>query len=355
MTWNGCRGNGENLERDGGDTRGMVRRRLFKSAVLLAIVIGMVGSAHAVPSRGRHARKAVRAPSQAHMPLREFLELPRPGMPLVPLGVSAASAILLNTETGAVLYAHNPDDPRPPASTTKILTALVILERGQLSDMVTVSRAAAQVGGHQLGLRAGQRISLGDLLAAILIQSANDAAVAAAEHVGGDLPGFVALMNASARELGLSESRFANPHGLDEPGHYTSARDLARLAQAALEHPMFARLVRMSEARLTVWQPGRTGQLQPRVRIVRSHNKLLGRLDGADGVKTGYTGGAGRCLVASASRDGQRLIAVLLNDPHRWSDAAVLLEYGFGFTGGAAQGRTPGEPWRAAQANGSRS
>jgi len=333
----------------------MVKRRIVHSAVLLAMLIGMVGSAHAVLSRSGHARRGVRAPSQAHMPLREFLELPRQETPLVPLGVSAASAILLNAETGTVLFARNPDEVRPPASTTKILTALVILERGRLSDMVTVSRAAAQVAGQQLGLRVGQRISLQDLLEAILIQSANDAAVAAAEHVGGDLPGFVALMNATAQELGLRESRFANPHGLDEPGHYTSARDLARLAKVALENPAFAQIVRMSEARLTIWQPGRAGRLLPRVRIVRSHNRLLGRLDGADGVKTGYTGAAGRCLVASASREGQRLIAVLLNDPHRWSDAAVLLEYGFGFTGGAAQGRAPNVPWRAAQASNSRS
>ena len=342
----------------------MVRRRFVYSAVLLVLVIGMVGSAHAVPSRGGHARKtvrgerhgpAVRAPSQPPMPLREFLELPRSETPVVPLGVSAASAILMDAETGEVLFARNPDDSRPPASTTKILTALIILERGRLSDMVTVSHAAAQVGGHQLRLRAGQRISLEDLLAAILIQSANDAAVAAAEHVGGSLRGFVALMNARAQELGLRDSQFANPHGLDEPGHYTSARDLARLAQVALEDPGFARIVRMPEARLTVWQAGRKGLQRPQARIVRSHNKLLGRLDGADGVKTGYTGGAGRCLVASASRDGQRLIAVLLNDPHRWSDAAVLLEYGFGFTGGAVQGGSPNGPWHAAQAGGNRS
>jgi D-alanyl-D-alanine carboxypeptidase (penicillin-binding protein 5/6) len=343
----------------------MLRRRLVYSAVLLALVIGMIGSAHAVPSRGGHARKgvragsrygkAIRAPSQASIPLREYLELPRPESPLLPLGVSAASAILMDAETGEVLFARNPDDLRPPASTTKILTALVILEQGRLGDMVTVSRAAAEVGGHQLRLRAGHRISLEDLLAATLIQSANDAAVAAAEHVGGSLPGFVALMNARARDLGLRDSRFTNPHGLDEPGHYTSARDLARLAQVALEHPSFARLVRTSAARLTVWQAGRKGLQRPRARIVRSHNKLLGRLDGVDGVKTGYTGGAGRCLVASASRDGQRLIAVLLNDPHRWSDAAVLLEYGFGSTGGAVQGRTPDAPWRAAQAAGGQS
>jgi D-alanyl-D-alanine carboxypeptidase (penicillin-binding protein 5/6) len=333
----------------------MLKGRVVHWGVLLAMVIGMVGSAHAVPARRGHVRRAIRVPSRVHIPLREYLELPRPAPPLIPLEVSAASAILLDPETGAVLFARNPDDLRPPASTTKILTALVILERGRLSDMVTVSRAAAQVGGQQMGLRAGQRLSLRDLLVAMLIQSANDAAVAAAEHVGGGLPGFVAMMNETARELGLHESRFANPHGLDEPGHYTSARDLARLAQVALEDPVFAEIVRMSEARLTVWQPGRNGRLLPRVRVVRSHNRLLGRLDGADGVKTGYTGGAGRCLVASASREGQRLIAVLLNDPHRWSDAAVLLEYGFGATGGAAWGWSPDVPWRAAQASNSRS
>jgi len=152
-------------------------------------------------------------------------------------------------------------------------------------------------------------------------------------------------MNAKAKELGMHHSRFENPHGLDDPGHYTTARDMAVLTRAALEHPVFARLVRAREARITIWQPGRRGLL-PRARVVQSHNRLLGRLDGADGVKTGYTDGAGRCLVASASRDGRKMIAVLLKDPHRWIDAAALLEFGFGVIRGAT--RPASAPWRAA-------
>jgi D-alanyl-D-alanine carboxypeptidase (penicillin-binding protein 5/6) len=259
--------------------------------------------------------------------------------------VSAASAILMDGETGAVLFEQNADDPRPPASITKILTALVILERGRLSDAVVVSQEAARTGGFRLGLRQGQKVSLEDLLAAILIRSANDAAVAAAEHVGGGLSGFVTLMNAKAEQIGMRQSNFANPHGLDEPGHYTTARDMALLTRVALDEPSFARLVRTREATVTIWRPGRRGPL-PRPRVILSHNKLLGRLEGADGVKTGYTDAAGRCLVASASRDGQRMIAVLMNDPRRWTDAATLLEFGFGAAGGAVH--APGRPWRAA-------
>jgi D-alanyl-D-alanine carboxypeptidase (penicillin-binding protein 5/6) len=263
---------------------------------------------------------------------------------LPPDDLSAASAVLMDANTGEVLFARNPDERRPPASVTKILTALVILERGRLSDTVVVSQAAARVGGYRLGLRHGQKISLEDLLAAILIRSANDAAMAAAEHVGPGLLGFVTLMNARAEALGMTHSRFANPHGLDEPDHVTTARDMALLTQVALKHPIFARLVRTRETTVTIWRPGRQG-LVPQVRLLQSHNRLLGRLEGADGVKTGYTDAAGRCLVASASRGGQRMIAVLLNDPNRWTDAAALLEFGFESIGSAA--RALDRLWRA--------
>lgn len=295
----------------------------------------------------------VRHRARASLLLPEFLDIPRPAPEPGQVEISAAAAVLMDAETGEVLFERNADDPRPPASTTKILTALVILERGRLTDTVVVSQAAARVGGYRLGLRAGQRIVLADLLAAILIRSANDAAVAAAEHVGGSLSGFVDRMNAAARELGMRYSHFANPHGLDEPDHFTTARDMALLTRAALEHPAFARLVRTREATLTIWQGGRRG-LRPRPRTVQSHNKLLGRLEGADGVKTGYTDAAGQCLVASASRNGQRMIAVLLNDPYRWADAATLLEFGFGSAGESARARTPGRPWRAAVVGGGR-
>jgi D-alanyl-D-alanine carboxypeptidase (penicillin-binding protein 5/6) len=257
----------------------------------------------------------------------------------------------MDAATGEVLFEQNADAPRPPASITKILTALVILERGQLEDTVLVSQEAASVGGYRLGLRRGQRISLRDLLAAILIRSANDASEAAAEHVGRGVSAFVALMNAKAQELGMHHSHFENPHGLDEPGHYTTARDMAVLTRAAMEHPAFAELVRTRETTVKIWQPGPRGLLQ-RARAIQTHNKLLGRLEGADGVKTGYTDAAGRCLVASASRGGQRMIAVLLKDPQRWTDAATLLEFGFEAAGG--EGRPTGGPWRAAGTGGSR-
>lgn len=280
------------------------------------------------------------------------LELPRsaaPGLgaestPLDPGEISAASALLMDGVSGEVLFARSADEPRPPASVTKILTALVVLEHGRLQERVTVSAAAARVGGQQLGLRRGQRVSLGDLLASLLIQSANDSAVAAAEHVGGSVAGFARRMNATARRLGMEQSRFLNPHGLHEPGHYTTARDLARLTQAALEDPVFARLVRTREATITILKPTQRRWVA-QTRVIRSHNKLLDLVEGADGVKTGYTDAAGRCLVASASRGSQRMIAVLLNDPRRWADAALLLE--FGFEAAAPRARY-GEPSRPA-------
>lgn len=338
-----------------------MRRRILYCWLLAMLLSGLGSSAPASPTRpaiqgpsnARGVRVSVlpRHRRRASSPLLEFLQLPRPA-PMQGVGpVSAASAILVDAVTGEVLFEQNADEPRPPASITKILTALVIVERGNLMDTVVVSRAAAGVRGHRLGLRPGQRISLEDLLAAILIRSANDAAIAGAEHVGGGLTAFVGLMNLKAHELGMDHSHFKNPHGLDEPGHYTTARDMALLTRVAMEHPAFAQLVRTRAARVAIWQPGKRGPLL-RYRTVQTHNRLLGQLEGADGVKTGYTDAAGRCLVASASRGDQRLIAVLLKDPQRWTDAATLLEFGFGTAGGAA--RTTGDPWRAAGTWGNR-
>lgn len=251
-----------------------------------------------------------------------------PTLPRIPVEeIGAAAAVLMDAETGEILYQRNATERRAPASLTKILTALLVLERGRLRDVVTVGENAAGVGGFGLGLRRAQRVTLGDLLAAILIRSANDAAIAAAEWIGGSEGGFVALMNARARELGMQDSHFTNAHGLDGPDHYSTAYDLAILTRAALQYPLFARLVRAREATVTLggsrW--GRT----PRRRLLRTHNRLLGRFEGADGVKTGYTEQAGRCLVASASRGDRRFVAVLLNDPQRWADAATLLDLAF--------------------------
>jgi serine-type D-Ala-D-Ala carboxypeptidase (penicillin-binding protein 5/6) len=336
-----------------------VQGRLRGCVVVLVVLLGVTGSASAVSERpgsstprrpARAARVSAASKARPAPPRIESLELPRPGqspeVALVDPGdIHAAAAILVDARTGEALFSRNPDEPRPPASVTKILTALVILEHGRMTDTVEVSREAAQTGGHRLGLRTGQRVSLQDLLVAVLIRSANDAAVAAAEHVGGTLNRFVTLMNATAGAIGMHHSHFANPHGLDEPYHYTTARDMAALTRVALAHPTFAELVRAREVPVVVWKPARRGYL-PQTLLVRSHNRLLGQLDGADGVKTGYTGGAGRCLVASASRGSQRMIAVLLNDPRRWTDAATLLEYGFGAARTAALEAPagPGQP-----------
>ncbi len=327
------------------------------TGLVLGLVLPVSAAVHrpgiSKPPKVRSVRASAphRQRHRASSEVLESLDLPRPAPLFGAMEVRAAAAVLMDGETGDVLFERNPDEPRPPASTTKILTALVVLERGRLTDSVVVSQGAARVGGYRLGLRHGQRVSLGDLLAAILIRSANDAAVAAAEHVGGSLPGFVSLMNAKAVELGMRHSHFANPHGLDDPAHFATARDMALLTRAALQHPSFAQLVRTREATLTIWQRA-SRRLVPQARVVQSHNKLLGRLEGADGVKTGYTEGAGQCLVASASRGGQRMIAVLLDDPQRWTDAAMLLEFGFVSAGGAARAPTPGRPWRAASVGG---
>jgi len=249
-----------------------------------------------------------------------------------PEQLSAASAVLMDADTGAILFARHPMEQRSPASTTKIMTALLILEEGRLDEKVVITDRAAAVGGTGLGLRRGQQVTLGDLLWAILLKSANDAALAAAEHVGGSTEGFVAMMNAKAAALGMQGTRFANPHGLDDPDHYSTALDLAILTRQALRNPAFAHMVQTREARLTV-RMGRNGRVVKQ-RILRTHNQLLGQFVGADGVKTGYTERAGRCLVASATRGEHQLITVLLNDSRRWIEAAALLEYGFAALGG---------------------
>ena len=243
--------------------------------------------------------------------------------------VGAASAILMETATGEVLYAKDARTRRPPASTTKIMTALVILERGRLQERARVSAEAARVGGARMGLRRGQRVALEDLLPAILLRSANDAALAAAEQIGRTVDGFVDRMNAKAEVLGMRDTHFMNPHGLDHPLHYSSAYDLALLARYAMTNPTFARLVREREARVKVEGRTRRGRAGVRFVALRTHNKLLGAYEGADGVKTGYTEQAGPSLVASAHRQGKGLIAVLLNDRDRWQDAANLFEHGF--------------------------
>ena len=242
--------------------------------------------------------------------------------PAQPPVVGARSYVLLEARTGQVLLAHRPHEPRPPASTTKILTALIVLEHLRPDDVVVVSRRASlQREGSSIGLEVGERRTVRELLYALLVKSANDAAVALAEAVDGTVERFVARMNRRAQALGARHTHFTNPHGLHDPAHVTTAYDLALIARAAMRNPTFREIVRTQVYEYV----GLGGPM----RLVNG-NRLLGRYPGADGIKTGWTVESGRCLVASATRNGRRLVAVLLNAPQVFQDAARLLDYGFG-------------------------
>jgi len=236
--------------------------------------------------------------------------------------VSAGAAVVMDWQTGEVLYEKDAFRRRDPASTTKVLTALIALERGDLNSLVRVSRRAAYTPGSSMYIKPGEVYSLHDLLYGLLLRSGNDAATAIAEHIAGSVEEFAKLMNARAREIGALNSHFVNPHGLTEPDHYTTAYDLALITREALKNPIFAEIVSMPQATLTYENLNRDV-------VLHNTNRLLHILPGADGVKTGTTAAAGKCLVASATRDEHKLIAVVLNAGDRWSDSARLLEWGF--------------------------
>lgn len=207
----------------------------------------------------------------------------------------------------------------PPASLTKMMSGLLVIESGKPDGPVTISRYAAAATGSALGLRAGERMAAGDLLTAMLVGSANDACRALAEWVAGSEAAFVQRMNRRAVELGLRDTRFANACGHDAPGHHSTANDLARLARAAMALPDYARRAGMPAVTVRT-TGGRQFALQNR-------NALIGRFAGAYGVKTGFTAKAGKCLVAMAERDGHHVLLVMLNAGNRWWDADAALDY----------------------------
>ncbi|OUM96823.1 MAG: peptidase M15 [Thermobacillus sp. ZCTH02-B1] len=239
-----------------------------------------------------------------------------------PVSTSAEAAALIDVESGRLLYSHNGDKRMRIASLTKIMTAIVAIEYGDLSDIVRTSSRAAGKEGSSIYLRAGEEMSLINLLYGLMLRSGNDAAVAIAEHVGGSEEGFVHLMNEKARELGLENTHFANPHGLDQDDHYSSANDLAKLTAYALRNPVFREIVKTRVRRA----PNPNAEWDY---VWTNKNKMLHLYEGADGVKTGYTKKAGRCLVSSATRGGQQLAAVTLNDGDDWADHRRLLDWGF--------------------------
>ena len=280
----------------------LARRRVALFLVVLTILVAPVGG---VPS------------GWATLPPDDGLLAPAPP------DVSAGAWILYDDTFGHVLAEKEPDIGRAVASTTKIMTALVVIEQSEPDATVDITSQADLAGGSEIGLVPGEKPwTVEDLLAALLLQSANDAAVALAQHVGGSVVGFADLMNVKAAELGLRNTNFVNPHGLDHPDHYSTPRDLLTVTLAAMANPTFAELIIARSANLPAHPDG-----EPRVAVNR--NELLAAYPGAIGVKTGYTDDALLTLVAAAERDGRRLYAVVLGSSDHFADAIALLDYGF--------------------------
>lgn len=237
--------------------------------------------------------------------------------------LNSKNAILYDNTYNQILYEKNAYDKVPNASTTKVLTAIVAYENGNLADVVTVSKNAANVGGSGINLRSGDKITLEDLIKGLLIHSGNDAAIAIAEHISGTVEEFCKMMNSKAKQMGLSNTNFVTPHGLDRENHYSSAYDLVKMSEYLLEIDFLADVVSKKSATLTI---------NNQSRIIGTTNEMLSFYDGADGVKTGYTGDAGRCLITSATRNGRQLISVALGcgtKKQRTEDSVKLLNYGF--------------------------
>jgi len=244
---------------------------------------------------------------------------------------NVAAAYLVKVD-GREVWARNPDRPLPPGSLTKMMTALLVLERAGLGQVAAVSREASRETGTRLGLAPGDRMSVIELLGATLLGSANDACHVLSDHVAGSEAKFVALMNARAREMGLSDTRFANACGHDAPGMRSTARDLARMAETAMGNPVFAKMAGLEDGWISTAGGGKRFSLE-------NKNLLIGRYRGAIGVKTGFTGSAGKCLVALAERGGKRVLLVLLNAPARWWKAEEILDAAFARGSGASSAR----------------
>jgi D-alanyl-D-alanine carboxypeptidase (penicillin-binding protein 5/6) len=266
-------------------------------------------------------RAGVKAASVLLLLLFAWIIFPRPSA-AAELKIAAKAAVLMNAQTGKILWTQNQDLRLPPASTAKILTALVVLDHSRTSDVVTIPAEALRVFGATTQLTSGEKLSASDLLHAMLLGSGNDAANALALHTDASIDNFVQRMNHKARTLGAIRSRFFNPTGMPEPNQLTTAQDLALITKAALENSEFRKIVGKTTYR---WRSkGWQGTIQ-------NSNKLLSTYDGAIGVKTGNTREAGYCLVAAAKRGGQSYIAVVLKSEEKavWQDAKKLLDYGF--------------------------
>ena len=241
-----------------------------------------------------------------------------------PFEVDAKAAILIDMNTGRTVYEKNIDERIYPASLTKIMTCLLALENGNLSDIVTIDEGAfAGLDGNSstAGLQVGEQLTFNDLLYCLMISSGNEAANAVAEHIAGSIPDFVRMMNERAYELGCTGTHFTNPNGLFDEDHYTTARDLANITRTAMKNKTFSRIVAAKE-----WNADRPGSTY---RHFVNKNKTVRQFDGGNGVKIGYTKASGRTLAASATRDGKNVICVVMSAPNWFQDAYRLMEYGF--------------------------
>ncbi|MEL7632372.1 MULTISPECIES: D-alanyl-D-alanine carboxypeptidase family protein [Sporomusa] len=236
--------------------------------------------------------------------------------------LTAKSAIVIEASTGKVLYSKNATEQRYPASTTKIMTLITALEYGKLDDVVTASDQAAGTEGSSLWLTAGERLTLLDMLYGVMLVSGNDATVAVAEHISGSVENFAKQMTAKAHAIGAVNSNFTNSSGLPDEQHYSTAHDLAKITAYGYKNQLFAQIV-STQHKVIPW-PGKDHD-----RDLYNENKMLWLYDGANGVKTGYTDAAGRCLVSAANRNGIQIIAVVLDSEHMWDDSIKLLDYGF--------------------------
>lgn len=244
------------------------------------------------------------------------------GEPSAPPAADARGAILMDAASGRVLWERDADKRLPMASTTKIMTALVALKYGDIHETVEVKSNTTRIEGSSIWLEAGEKLTLEELLYGLMLRSGNDAAVTIAQEVGGDTDTFIRWMNETAVALGAKDTHFMNPHGLAAEGHYTTARDLAVITREALKDPTFREIV-ACERKVIPWRG------HPYDRAMRNKNRLLWELPGCTGVKIGYTKQAGRCLSASAMRNGMELIAVVLDCYTYFDTCAALLEYGF--------------------------
>jgi len=235
---------------------------------------------------------------------------------------NAEAAALIDVATGVILYSKMGDKQMRIASLTKVMTAIVAIEQGDLAEAVTVSKRAAGREGSSIYLKLGEQMSLHDMLYGLMLRSGNDAATAIAEDVGGTEEGFAYLMNQKAEMLGMEHSSFMNPHGLDSKEHYSTANDMAQLSAYALRNPIFQEIVQTKLKKVP--NPNETWNY-----IWTNKNKMLSLYPGANGVKTGYTKLALRCLISSATRNGHQLAVVTLNDSNDWADHSRLLDYGF--------------------------